>query len=200
MKKLMILISLPLLFIFACKKPESVTIIPDTGYFPNTVGDFWQYSRYDSTTDIEDIVFIRITGETTLNGETYHTWEYQFPDDTIVYNVIGHNDSVIMYNAVSHMIDELYLVPFEAGAGWNLPKVNATIDTFYVAGIQNLDIGSNTYKNTALIKHSSGAFNEYTNENIWIMPYLGMVKRDIKVHRFNSLRNETWTLVNYHVE
>lgn len=198
MKKILFLLLLPAVTMVSCKKPQIINEPPGVAYFPNETGNYWQYERFDSLTNTTDTFFVRITGEINLNNETYHTWEYQYTDDTIDYHVTQRNDTVFMINTQSGMVETTYLLPFEEGLGWT--TLNVGYDTSYVSGFQNVVIDYSVYQNVAVIERNIAGFNEYAAEVSRFKPYLGLVSKSLQAMRFTMLQNETWRLIGYNLE
>ncbi len=198
MKKIVFLVLLLSIVLNSCKKPDIINEIPGVAYFPNETGNYWQYQRFDSLTNITDTFVVRITGEINLNNETFHTWEYQYPEDTLFYRVTLRNDSVFMINDVSGMVETTYLLPFEEGLGWTTPNIG--FDSSYVSGFQNVVIDLTVYKNVAVIERSIAGFNEYSSQESRFKPYLGLVTKNLEATRFTSIQNETWKLIGYNLE
>ena len=186
-------------FLFAsCQKEDSEITVNEAAYFPNTVGTYWKYERYDSTTSQIDTISVSIIGDTIVSEETYKIWKYDYGDWVEREYVIQTNDSIKFFSSQFGYSYRLYIVPFELGLGWDNPRFIE--DTSYVSGIQDIIIDNGVYHDVVLIERFSAGLNIYLDEKIWIKPQIGLVKRFKEHYVFGNGSRRTWKLIENHVE
>ncbi len=99
------LVVLNSLVFFSCSKDNATTLRVKkaaTEYFPNSIGNYWEYDVYDSSSSRdhpevprEYIVKVMITGPKTLvDGRSALVWKYKFPWGNEIYYYRQDGDSV----------------------------------------------------------------------------------------------------------
>lgn len=202
-----LLFSALILLFNSCKKDTVKPNKEATEYFPNAVGNYWEYEVYDSSQYRDHPNFPRqynvkvtITGIKKLVDEKNATiWKYQYPwsNDTIYYRI--EDDSIKVYDIYStRLIDLLYprvilIKPFYDKQEWS-GKLLWT-DSFYVKKDSLLN-----FQNVFQIRRKYIGQQTYYHTNYWFSPQIGFVK----VHRDEinqGLRtNEIWTLKSYQLK
>ncbi len=178
-------------------------------YFPNTVGDYWEYEVYDSS-DVRDhpnlprqyTVKVTITGTKKLaDGKDALVWEYQYPDTTKEVFIRTYPDSVRIYGTQSLtdprsiLFGEIYVLPFVENKNWQGKLLY--IDSFYVSELQNLTTSYGTYNNCFdIYRHYLGPNLEF-KDHYWFKPNAGFVK--IYYHQYNlgPTLIQIWQLKHY---
>ena len=181
-------------FLFSsCTEDDSNNILNDPDYFPNTVGSYWVYERYDSLAEKKDTVTVSITGDTLIYGDNYNVWNYiySYRIDTLL--VLQTNDSVIFYNPRIDRITQIYIVPFETGDIWTNPDHN--VDSSYVSDVLDLTIDGINYHDAVFIERNAHDWNDYLTENIWIKPGIGLIKLERTHFVFGPYKIESWFLI-----
>lgn len=191
MKRIIIIISVLTYLFTSCGRHD--IDIDKTDYFPNTIGSYWKYERFDSLTNTLDTLTVSITGDTLISDEAYKIWIYKYHDRLEKKYVLQRNDSIIIYKIPIERMDQLYIVPFDIGHGWINPDYH--VDTSYVSKIESILIDEHTYQNVALIERSAFGPNEYLTEKIWIKPQVGLLKLEINHFILGPYKNETWKLI-----
>jgi hypothetical protein len=188
MKKLIKMLTIILSFAFLASSCDKDTTKPKTitsNYFPNTVGDSWEYEVYDSSAFNgipEYTVKVNITSTVKLiDGINANVWQYEYPwgNDTNYVRIIG--DTVKTFSLTySKTIEDLqfprtiFLLPFKDENRWNGGLYG--IDTFHVSseGI----IKTNFFIFDSCFK----IYNHYLGPNLenkyeyWFRPNIGMIQ------------------------
>lgn len=185
--------------------------------FPNAVGAWWEYQRFDSLTSTVDTIRVEITDTTTLpNGELAKIWVSTVAGaiiDTVHVSIVtsAAGDSVKIYDlAVFTTPQMLYALPFEVGATWvnvEAASNNCQYD-FTVMGVETVETPLAVYPTAfsvwrADMTNNCFAVSDYfVRRRVWLVDGLGMVQywrytNDIQTPSPRS--NETWTLIDFDV-
>jgi len=197
------LLILVLLFTNCKKKEPNVPNQAGTEYFPNTVGDYWEYDVYDSSRNIGYTVTVKITGiKTMVDGIPATVWQYK--SQGLMYeNYIRINyDSIKVYDEIySRTIDDmnyprkLFITPFINGGTW----VSNLFDYDFYSTISDSTVTTNTetfYNCFNIYNHYLGP-NMWFRDNYWFTPNIGMVKKYLNESNFGSGVREVWKLKKY---
>ena len=192
---ILILVISSLLLTFCRKENTNNSVDNSTiGYFPNGVGSFWEYARFDSITNHSDTIFVRVKSTVLKNGKNYSLWTYEKSsmvlDSALVY---ASQDSVIMLGPDNFYSPKIILLPYTLHNKWNSSEIQG--DTSYVEA-QYLLESLQTFK---IIRRFFGVDLSW-NYDEWLAPHVGLIKENIK--EFNLLRpkNESWMLIDYLVK
>lgn len=110
--------------IFASGPAPECATTPLPAPFPNEIGNWWEYERFDSLTLTLDTVHLEVVDTATLpNGELAGVWERRFPTgiDTQYVSLVETEagDSVKVYErAFLSMPQMLYLYPLDTVKEW----------------------------------------------------------------------------------
>ncbi|RWZ88123.1 MAG: hypothetical protein EO766_09015 [Hydrotalea sp. AMD] len=207
--KTMLLIFPALMLLFAsCHKD---TIKPNkeaTEYFPNTVGNYWEYEVYDSS-QIRDHpnfprqynVKIRITGITKLvDNKDATVWNYEYPWGNEINYYRIENDTIKVYDTVRAggvayipFPNIVFIQPFFNGQEW---KSNALwTDSFYVKK-DTIE----PFKNVFQIRRKYIGQQTYYHTIYWFSPQVGFVKIYRDEINMGIRTSEIWTLKSYQLK
>lgn len=198
MKRLMIIVSVFACLFYSCEEDNPNDLNNDPGYFPNSVGSYWVYERYDSLAEKLDTVTVSITGDTLHYGKNYKIWEYvySFGIDTLF--VIQNNDTVIFYMPWVDWIYQVYILPFETGNTWANPDFFE--DSSFVSDKQDITIDGIKYHDVYIIDRKASGPNENLTEKIWIKPKAGLLKLERIHFSLGPYKNETWKLIEKSIQ
>lgn len=199
---------MPLLFT-SCHKD---TIKPNTTaseYFPNLIGDYWEYNVHDSTagyTVVENYtVKVTIVGITKLiDGNDAYVWQYAYPSliDTNYIRIVG--DTVKIFDLTySRTLRDLqfprkiFIIPFSNEQRWD-GKLLLT-DSFHVYPIESIATNAGRFTNCFRIYHYYLAPNTEYIDNYWFKQNVGFIKMDFKHYMLNPRTYQTWTLKKYYL-
>lgn len=205
----MLLLFPALMLLFAsCHKD---TIKPNkeaSEYFPNNVGNFWEYEVYDSSQIRDNPNFprqynvkVRITGITKLvDNKDAAVWNYEYPwgNEIKYFRIV--TDSIKVYDTVySRTVTnllyprELFIQPFFNGQEWS-GKLLWT-DSFYVKK-DTIE----PFKNVFQIRRKYIGQQTYYHTNYWFSPHVGFVKIYRDQINMGIRTSEVWTLKSYQLK
>lgn len=185
-------ILLSALLISSCHKhKDTIPYVPPAGiptaseYFPNTVGDSWEYEVYDSSAFNgipEYTVKVNITGTVKLiDGIDANIWQYQYPwgNDTNYVRIVG--DTVKIFSlAYSKTIEDfqfprtMFLIPVTNQQRWDGKLLVS--DTFHVSREPKIVTNFFTFDSCFKIYHHYLGPNLEFKDDYWFRPNIGMIQ------------------------
>lgn len=194
---------LGMLFLSGCSKqgsPEKASVAP---YFPNTVGDEWVYSTYDSLYQRpSNVITVRVAGSTTLStGLPVKVWLYSQTGRVDTEYVAVRNDTVLVYPhrqvGLYYEREVRYVLPWHVGAAWGSPLFSDYTNVISL-GTETTPAGS--FAQTYFQFRNAGCCNRYVRVRSWVAPRVGLVRRGRFEINLGMMRERSsWTLVSYHV-
>lgn len=213
LKKMSFLFFIFFQFFAGCNKDTTKPNKEASEYFPNTVGDYWEYDVYDSS-DIRNYpnyhglytVKISITGiKPLVDGKDATVWQYQYPWGTDINFIRIEGDTIKIYDTVySKTIRNLefprsiFLIPFSDGQRWD-GKLLA-IDTSHVAFQSTIATSSGVFTNGFKIYHYYLGPNIEHNDLYYFVPKIGMVKIYYNHYDFAPTTQILWQLKKYYLK
>ena len=202
-------ILLTALLITSCHKDTVKPNIQASEYFPNSIGDYWEYDVHDSTagyTEVENYtVKVTIAGITKLvDGNDAYVWQYSYPsgNDTNYIRIVG--DTVKTFDLIysKTIIDlqfprKIYIIPFSNEQRWD-GKLLA-IDSFHVYTTAQIKTPAELFTNCFNIYHYYLGPNIENIDNYWFKPNVGMVKISLNDYDLNPRTFRTWELKRYYL-
>ncbi len=203
-----LLFSALILLFTSCSKD---TIKPNkeaTEYFPNSVGNYWEYEVYDSSqyrdhpnTPRQYNVKVRITGiKKLVDGKNAWVWSYEYPWGIEIKYYRVESDTIKVYDTIySRTITnllyprELFIQPFFDGQEWS-GKLLWT-DSFYV----KKDIVE-PFKNVFQIRRKYIGQQAYYHTSYWFSSKIGFVKIYKDEINQGLKTNEIWNLKSYQLK
>ena len=199
-----------LFFYFACNKE----VIKSVNYFPNTVGDKWEYAVTDSAQYVEGSnntvnhysVQVSVVGTKKLaDGKNAAIWQYNYPFgiDTNYVRIIGDTVKIFDNSYNSYTVEglkfpKLILVqPFKVNNSWD--GKHLWFDTLTVVNQTDVTTPFQTFKGCFQIYHHYIGPNIETKDNYWFKPEIGMVKIYLNHYNLGPLIYSTWQLKYYSV-
>ena len=198
------------LLLASCHKDTAKPNTSATEYYPNQVGDYWEYDVHDSTTDFPKVknytVKVSIPGVKKLaDGINASIWQYEYPwgVDTNYVRIV--DDTVKVFeNAYSSSVEYLqypgviYIIPFQDESSWSGKLFG--VDTFYV-NIQNKVITKITSYDSCykIYNHYVGP-NIENNNNYWFKPNIGFVKKNTNQYNLGPYQITLWELKRYYLK
>lgn len=165
-------------------------------YYPNQIGNWWVYERFDSLSMERSDLRVEIVGESVhKDGNKYTIWIFGKNNlyDTLYVRKSG--DSILQYRYTDGSPMETLILPLSQGKYWHNPFM--FFDTTRVAGPEKLITPAGIYDNSWRLTRKWYAFNEFISDNRWFVPYLGIVKLERSHRLWGPISNETWELKNY---
>jgi hypothetical protein len=160
-------------------------------YFPNGVGSYWKYHRYDSITGTSDTIIVTIQSTVLKNGKTYSVWTYK--KSPVVYDsayVYCTKDSVVFMGTNFQFVENIILIPCTIHSKWNPSGMLG--DTTFVIGQEKIGL-LETFK----LNHRIFGIDVSMNDDMWLAPNIGIIKEDIKEFNILKPKNESWQLIDY---
>lgn len=192
----------------ACHKDPPQPNIEASEYFPNKVGNYWEYNVYDSSqirehpnVPREYTVKVKIIGTKRLvDNLDAMTWKYEYPWGSEIKYFRNSGDTIKVYDTIysKTLADLLYprlqfIQPFFDGQEWAGKLL--WVDSFYV----KKDSVPN-FINTLLISRKYAGQGSYDFDDFWFSPKIGF----IKIHRDEinqGIRTkELWQLKYYNLK
>ncbi len=174
-------------------------------YFPNKVGNYWEYEVYDSTSVKKYVVSISISSKQKLidNGDAF-LWEYRYPwgNDTNYFRIVG--DTVKVYdkfrietiNGLQFPL-KIFIIPFQEEQRWNGKLLG--IDSSHVTLQSSITTSFGTFTNGFNIYHHYQGPNIDYNENYYFIPKVGMVKIFYSHYDLGPTTKILWQLKKYYL-
>lgn len=194
----------------SCHKDTIKPNVKASEYFPNTIGDYWEYDVYDSTSNYPEVkkyaVRVRIQGiKKLIDGIDAYIWQYEYPwgNDTNYLRII--DDTIKIFDLVySRTIRDLqfprniFLIPFQDEQRWN-GKLLA-IDSSHVVFQSAISTLSESFTNGFKIyRHYLGPNLEY-NDSYYFVPQIGMVKIYYDHYSLGPRFKILWQLKKYYLK
>jgi hypothetical protein len=212
MKQLFTMTAKLLLFIplLCCHKDALTSNTPSREYFPNTVGDSWEYDVYDSSVVRDHPNFPRgytvklvVTGiQKLVDGKDATVWQYQYPwgNDTNFVRII--DDSIKVFDAVysrePRNLDfprQMFLPPFQVGKRWDGKLLY--IDSSRVMNRSNIITPTQTFPDCFDIYHHYLGPNLEYNDHYWFKPNIGMTRISYNQYTLGFYIVVLWQLKKY---
>jgi hypothetical protein len=200
-----------MIFFNACSKDAIKNNGQASSYFPNSVGDYWEYNVYDSSELFQGnsrnyTVKVSIVGvKKLLDNQDATIWQYEYPwgNDTNYVRIVG--DTVKVFDLVySRYLEDLsyprqfFLLPFEDQKRWHGKLL--WIDTYDVSFKSSLVTQFNKYDSCFQIyRHYTGPNMDY-NDDYWFKPNVGMVMIHYNDYNFAPVTARLWQLKDYHLQ
>lgn len=212
MKKIQFNMIVQLLFfviiLFSCKKDNVKSNIVASDYFPNKVGNYWEYDVYDSSQirDHPDVprqytVTVTITGTRKLaDSLDAMIWKYEYPwgNENYYYRIAG--DSIKVYDEAATVgvayipyPNNLFITPFYDNQQWKSSLF--WIDSFSVKKQSFLIYSDALLISREYIGQGSYYFNDY-----WFSEKIGFVKIHIFERNQGLTTNQLWQLHYYNLK
>ena len=206
------MLSTPLLYIllsFSCHKDSGKPNTAASDYFPNAVGDYWEYLVRDSTDGIPPsenyTVKVSIVGtKKMVDGIDATVWQYEYParTDTNFIRITGDTVKVfdLIYSRSPRDLEfprQLFILPFRDGQRWD-GKLLAT-DTFHVYFAAPVETSAGLFNSTVNIFHCYIAPNTEYIDNYWFQPNVGMVQMVYNHYVLSPKTYQTWKLTRYYL-
>lgn len=187
----------------SCHKDTSLNNQKASEYFPNKIGNSWQYSVYDSSLQKQYNVTVTITGINKLvDGYDAYIWQYKYPDYADTNYVRLDVDTIKVYD--KSRIETIrglqfplntYVLPFKDGQRWD-GKLLA-VDSSHVTAIDSISTSSETFINGFNIYHYYLGPNIEYIDNYGFIPNIGMVKMYFNHYNFAPRNKQLWQLKKY---
>ncbi len=196
------------LLIISCHKDAIKPNTSGSEYFPNSIGDYWEYNVHDSTagyTAENYAVKVTIVGITKLvDGNDAYVWKYEYPStiDTNYIRIVG--DTVKIFDQTySRTIEDLqfprkiFIIPFANEQRWDGKLL--LIDSFHVYSEASIETNAGAFTNCFRIYHYYLAPNTEYVDNYWFKQNVGFIKMDFNHYILNPRNYQTWTLMKYYL-
>ena len=208
-------ILLSALLISSCHKDTLKPNAQASEYFPNKVGDSWEYDVYDSS-EVRGIPYsnyprnytvkINISGITKLvDGNDATIWEYNYPWGKELNYIRISGDTIKIYDTVYSTTirnlqfpREIYIVPFQNNQTWNGKLLQ--IDNYSVSTVSSITNNWNKFTDCFLISHHYVGPNIEYNDKYWFKPNIGLLKKYINQYNLAPLHIELWQLKKYYLQ
>jgi hypothetical protein len=202
-----------LLFCFACNKEAIKPNIP-ANYFPNAVGDSWEYDVTDSgqyvpgsndTTQHYSVKVLIVGTKKLADGKIASVWQYNYPFgiDTNYVRIDGDTIKIFDNSYNSHTVEGLnypkliFMQPFKVGQRWD--GKHAWSDTLSVVKQEDVANSFQTFKDCyKIFRHYIGP-NMEMKDDYWFKPQVGIVRIYMDDYISAPTIYRTWQLKNYSV-
>ena len=200
-----------LLFCFACNKEYTK---PNTlaNYFPNAVGDSWEYEVMDSSPvrDHPDFprrynVKVLITGTKKLaDNMDASIWQYEYPwgNDTNYVRIVG--DTIKVFDRIySSSIEylkypsQIFLIPFYINQRWDGNLL--WVDSSKVLKKEDVKTLGHDFLSCFNIYRNYVGPNLNYQDYYWFKPAIGFIKISYNRYNLGFYSLESWQLKNYSV-
>ena len=189
------LIPLLLIALSGCVKENDCRNLSDE-YFPNQVGNWWLYDRFDSLKMEKTSLRIDIIGDSIWkDGNTYKIWVFNKTNLYDTLYVRSKIDSVLFFRYPDIIPLEVLVIPLFKGQSWVHPIW--VRDSTRIISIDTLVIKNEIFTDAYCIHRRLFAFNDYLTDDRWFVSYLGIVKLQNWHYLFGWISKENWVLKDY---
>jgi len=207
-RQMLFQIILAAIVLFSCKKENTIINMKSTEYFPNKVGNYWEYDVYDSSqirehTDIPRQYQVRVTiigTKKLVDNIDAMIWKYKYPWGNEVKYVRNASDTIKIYDTIySNTVTSLlyprliFIQPFFDGQEWAGKLL--WVDSFFVS-----KENSTSFINSFLISRKYAGQGSYDFSSFSFSEKIGF----IKIHRDEinqGIRTiELWQLKYYNLK
>lgn len=203
MKKAVAIVILSLFCFLSCEKgTEPVEF--KSSYFPNDVGNWWQYQVFDSLSQSSSFVTISIHSDTIMSsGDSAAVWKYASSTDTTTKYVVVSSNSVRFYTGIAlETLESYYVIPLIVGDSWGLPvEGTSAYDTLMVVNQTAIELPVGRFESTFVIESErmTPCLHCSQYSTFWFTPKIGFVQFDYNVGVLGLATdlNETWQLVDF---
>lgn len=193
--KFLLVLFLPIILAACDNSTGNISPQPvNSSVFPNTVGDKWVYSVYDSLTNSTDTLTVEIVG--TNSGSTNATiWYFssRIYNDSMIVKV--NKDTVYFYEANNPtLIDHKIVFPLQVNKYWYSNMVG--FDSTIVRSKESVTVPADTYPDAYRLERKWGGLNVYGSSTTWFVNNVGIIKFYRKITG-DYFITETWVLLSY---
>ena len=177
-------------------------------YFPNSVGDYWEYYVYDSSAFNgipEYTVKVSITNTQKLvDGKDATVWQYQYPwgNDTNYVRTVG--DTIKVYDKFRtetirglEFPLKIFLIPFQDGQRWNGKLLY--VDTSYVSSKPIIKTKFYVFDSCFKIYHHYLGPNLEFKDEYWFRANIGMIQIHYNDYSLGPIKAQLWQLKKYYL-
>jgi hypothetical protein len=170
---------------------------PGSEYFPNTIGDYWEYSVNRNNTQVFDVNVTVIGTQKMADNLDANVWLYKSPFGMDTLYVRTYDDTVKFFQIRYHNFDDLrfplniFPIPFNDNQQWS-GKL------FYTDSYTALtdSVTSNAF---LINRHYIGQNTEYI-DRFHFKPNIGFTHIDKSHYNLGPTLEETWQLVGYNLK
>jgi len=206
------LIIILLLFV-SCQKNNYAPSKAASEYFPNTIGDYWEYSVYDSSMipthprlPRNYPVKVSIIGTKQLvDNKDAVVWQYSYPDgnDLRYIRIVG--DTVKIYDTIySRTIRDLqfprqiFIIPFKDSNSW---QSNLLISDIYsTTFLLNAVVQNKSYDSVFKIYEHYIGPNIDNSDTYWFKPNIGRIQIYYNDYNLAPKTIQLWQLKKYYLK
>lgn len=193
----------------SCNKDSAKSNTASSEYFPNTIGNYWEYQLQDSTsgypTSASYTVKVTISGiQKLVDGNDAFIWKYEYPShtDTNFIRIVGDTVKVfdLFYSSSLRYLEfprKIFILPLYDGQQWDGKLL--VIDNFHVYNAPVVKTGAGSFTDCLNIYHYYLAPNtEYTDSYIF-KPNVGFVQISNDHYVMSPRTFQTWNLTRYYL-
>ncbi len=185
------------LILAGCVKENDCKKLSDE-YFPNQVGNWWIYNRFDSLKMERTSLRVDIVSDsTTKDGKSYRMWVFSKSNLYDTLYVRTTNDSVLFFRYLEGFPQEIMLIPLAVGKKWSHPFMIR--DSTFVLSKDSLILNYHEYTDAFRVQRRMFAFNDYLTDTRWVIPHLGISKLQNWHYLFGWISKENWQLEDFSV-
>ncbi len=180
--------------VFVAKQSSSTFYKTD---FPNMIGDSWTYSVYDSLADELDTVNVNIAGEKILPSSVISkiwTFEGGNFNDTNYFAFYGDTLKIFKKDDLVYPAEQI-IFPLFPNKVWG-----SYGDTSRVKSVEMIDVEAGNFSNAYHINRNAYSLNFQLLEDIWLVPGVGIVKKNKFEVSLGPVENSNWKLLNYNIK
>lgn len=192
---------------YSCSKDMTSKNIEASEYFPNSVGDYWEYNVTRTISGYSDIenytVKVTIVGtQKLIDGNKAFIWQYQYPSGNDTNYVTITNDTVKIYDPFRietlrnlQFPLKIYLIPLQVGKRWDGKLL--LIDSSHVTISPNVTTKFQTFTDCFNIYHYYLAPNTEYIDTSWFQSNIGFIKNYYNNYVLAPRTVEVWELKKY---
>jgi hypothetical protein len=196
--------------VLGCSKSDDSHNQKGSDYFPNKIGDTWEYQVFDSSDSWQPsnvpqtyTVKVSITGtQQLLDGQTAAVWTYESPNGKRFRYVTISGDSVKVYDSLRigdlHSLlfpDEIFIIPLKDDQAWTGKLLN--LDFYEVASANEVTNDFGNFGPGFIVSRRYAGPNIQHNDLMIFVPQIGLVNANYIHFDFAPITRFKWQLKKY---
>ncbi|HUZ59518.1 MAG TPA: hypothetical protein VMU83_12125 [Hanamia sp.] len=197
----------------SCNKENLTQHKSPTEYFPNTIGNYWEYNVYDSGQIPVDpklprnyTVKVSIIGiKKLVDSIDAYVWQISYPDGNDFRYIRMVGDTIKVFDTIySRTVQNLqfprhiFLIPFHDGDIWQNDLYDS--DIYTTSLVRNVAVNWQFYDSAfKIFDHYLGPETEF-KDTYWFKPNIGIIKIYLHEYIAAPLNIQLWQLKSYYLK
>jgi len=179
-----------LLILCGCKNENN-----QAEYFPNKVGNNWEYRVFDSISNKSESLIVSIIGNKIINDVNSSVWLLSYTNQTDTFFVHQSQDSLI-FNS-NRSAKRIYVIPFSVNQVWKESYFSSSNSK--VIRTEDVKVYGGNFNETFVIERSIKGNNYSLYQKIYFKPNVGIIKLYTKEYNLGPVQTKTWELIKFNL-